>query len=759
MIAKLTGTRALFTPMVNQATAAASQTILQVAQAEPQLSRTYYQDGRLLTALDLNRDYSYLDQRLLDLGMALGDGIVQGLVATLLADGVTISVTEGRGIAPSGRVIAYSVAPPTPAPTVTPTPTPTVTPPPATTTATLTANLADRATQATLNGPSFAGIADGLYAVVLLHGQQPRGVAEVFPRDLSSTRITYETIVDTVEIALVGLPQPIPSGTQFQSRAKLAAQFAGGSNPVLPSDSVALGVLSMRNGLVFWFDPVLLRHPLRPSNDANAVQDDLTRQYNQIYKDYTASLTGTPNFRAADVFPLLPPTGSLPKAAIDVTAATQTFFPEQFDVVLVPARTDEVAALLAQTAGEPAIDTTASTPAQILVLVPLAPAAYATLTPALVAPTPTTKPQAFTPYPTLFLPRIDPLVLRLPGRQPPSSPPSAWAQILAQAPANLPWMVRPTDGGLGGAIAAQLAVPPPPPAPTPTPAATNSNPNSTANPNSAANANSTANAKPDAETDDPNINPYNAYRALAIMNALIRLAPPADTSPNAARVCYSVGRSVSATDFALQSSYVDGRLLGLTPANTGAIAGLGVSPARYDGTGLASFVIGTGTGIGNDGRLVRLTTPINVSWTTLLQAVYPSSTIPNGVLSADPAHPRDRRRRRPAAEFLRRLRRRPAARHPRGQLRRSLALGPARAVAVLADPRRRRARAQHPGRRSLPGFTGKRDRRRRPACAAAGAEQSAHHAEPGRRPCRRHGNSPERAAARPDARGPCNGAR
>ena len=115
------------------------------------------------------------------------------------------------------------------------------------------------------------------------------------------------------------------------------------------------------------------------------------------------------------------------------------------------------------------------------------------------------------------------------------------------------------------------------------------------------------------------------------MSALIRLATPADSGPDAARVYYSVGRSLSATDFALQSSYVDGRLLGMTPANTGAITGLGVSPARYDGPGLASFVIGTGTGIGNDGRLVRLTTPISVSWATLLQAVYPSSAIPDGV--------------------------------------------------------------------------------------------------------------------------------
>jgi hypothetical protein len=82
----------VFTPMLNPAAAAALK-ISKVSQAEPQLSRTYYQDGRLLTAVDLNRDYQYFDQRLLDLGLALGDGIVTGLDATLLPDRVTISVT------------------------------------------------------------------------------------------------------------------------------------------------------------------------------------------------------------------------------------------------------------------------------------------------------------------------------------------------------------------------------------------------------------------------------------------------------------------------------------------------------------------------------------------------------------------------------------------------------------------------------------------------------------------------------------------
>src|SRR5580658_9128945 len=166
-----------FTPMLNPAAAAALK-ISKVSQAEPQLSRTYYQDGRLLTAVDLNRDYQYFDQRLLDLGLALGDGIVTGLDATLLPDRVTISVTQGRGIAPSGRVIAYAAA--DAAGKLDPT-------------VTLTAKLTDLGTLATLNGPSFGGIGDGLYALVLLHGQQPSGVTEVFPRDLRSTRAVYES--------------------------------------------------------------------------------------------------------------------------------------------------------------------------------------------------------------------------------------------------------------------------------------------------------------------------------------------------------------------------------------------------------------------------------------------------------------------------------------------------------------------------------------------------------------------------------------
>lgn len=456
MSASNSGTGVQFTPL--QGPAAPTAPVLKVIQPEPELSRTYYQDGRLLTAEDLNRDYAYLDRRLLDLGIALGDGIVQGLLASM-ADGHTIRVTQGRGVAPSGRVIAYSAAD---------------------STTTLNADLADLGTQLTLNGAGFSGIGDGLYAVVLLHGEQPTGIAEVFPRDLTTTRVSFETIVDTVEIALVGLLRPIPAGNPFQARAQLAAQFAAGQSlPSLPSDSIALGVVAMQKGLPVWFDPALLSHPLRASDDPNASADDLVREYAQLYADLMASLAlqGTTGFRAADIFPLLPPRGQLPSAAIDPIAATQTFFPQQIDVALLPARADEVAALLAQTEGEPAIDLMAGTPVQVLVLVPLVPADYATLAPALLGAVSNAPPPAFKPYPSVALPRIDPLVLRLPGRQPlPPSQPAVWAQIWKLAPANLPWFVRPTDGGIGGAKAALLAAgfsaPSPPPTTSTSPGAT-----------------------------------------------------------------------------------------------------------------------------------------------------------------------------------------------------------------------------------------------------------------------------------------------
>jgi hypothetical protein len=127
------------------------------------------------------------------------------------------------------------------------------------------------------------------------------------------------------------------------------------------------------------------------------------------------------------------------------------------------------------------------------------------------------------------------------------------------------------------------------------------------------------------------------------MGALIHLAAPLQADPAASRVYYFTGRSLSATDLALEGSYTDWRLLGLVPSVTGVISGLGVTPTpatgvvagRYDSpdgtTGLASLTIGAGAGIGADGRLIRLTAPMTVAWTTLLQSINPAGSIADGI--------------------------------------------------------------------------------------------------------------------------------
>ena len=59
-----------------------------------------------------------------------------------------------------------------------------------------------------------------------------------------------------------------------------------------------------------------------------------------------------------------------------------------------------------------------------------------------------------------------------------------------------------------------------------------------------------------------------------------------------------------------------------------------MTPARFDSangtTGLASLTVGVGSGIGADGRVVRVTTPISIAWTDLVAAVTNGGTLANG---------------------------------------------------------------------------------------------------------------------------------
>jgi hypothetical protein len=131
------------------------------------------------------------------------------------------------------------------------------------------------------------------------------------------------------------------------------------------------------------------------------------------------------------------------------------------------------------------------------------------------------------------------------------------------------------------------------------------------------------------------------------MGSVIHLAAPLPaqvtaTAVPAERVNYFVSRVLTAADFALQGRYILGRLLSLAPATTGVLTGLSVSvtPAvgqsttRYDSpdgvTGLTGLTVGAGSGIGSDGRVVRVTAPITIHWSDLVAVVSSGSTIADG---------------------------------------------------------------------------------------------------------------------------------
>jgi hypothetical protein len=118
------------------------------------------------------------------------------------------------------------------------------------------------------------------------------------------------------------------------------------------------------------------------------------------------------------------------------------------------------------------------------------------------------------------------------------------------------------------------------------------------------------------------------------MGALIHLVAPTPAGADAGHVSYSVGRSLTAADLTLQGRYIEARLLGMAPSSWGVLTGLAVSPSRYDSpdgiAGLASFAIGIGTGVGDDGRVVRVSAPITVAFADLLTAMNAAGTIADG---------------------------------------------------------------------------------------------------------------------------------
>jgi len=422
------------------------------ADLDPRLTRTHYFDGRLLTAGDLTRDQDYLDQRLREVGRALGSGVVRGLVATLV--GGFIQVTPGVGISVDGRVMELKYP--------------------------LQVDLNERARIAEQNKGQFSRLPRGLYAVVMIYAEEPRGVAEVFPKDLGAERAGQAaTITEGVQLSLISLPLQLPQTDALKVtgglsvRAALMRTLIDGNlaATIVPEDGVALGVLAIRDDTPEWLDQTLLRHPARTAPGPGDLQADLARQYEALLGDVLDQRGGSgADFAAADYFRVLPPAGPLPKAAIDPETGRQGYFPKDYRVWAAPIRAADLDLVRQESLRLPAIDLAADEPLEVVVLAPLSDTDYGRLAASLERRPPSALTATFGTQPLLA--HLDLLALRLYPILPVhaiDTDRTAWREIWSRVGERAPVYVRrPTraaETGISGIVLALGTQVPAPPRP------------------------------------------------------------------------------------------------------------------------------------------------------------------------------------------------------------------------------------------------------------------------------------------------------
>ncbi len=320
-------------------------------------TRPLWFDGRFLAARDLEREQNYFLQREADLGQAGGFEVMNGLMVDQTTvngkpSAQTIVIHAGSGVTPAGEMVTVS--------------------------SDLTIQLSNLPVEQTLNvqfglsaaPQQLAQNRTGLYVIALRPVEFTANPITAYPTTVQGARGMHDgDIVEATSVVL--LPYPNPGGNFAASlqQAALARQiFITGNPTVLPDSVLPLALVSLQQGVISWIDPYLVRRDAGPQYSGvrfgltdPATQQAFLMQYDTQLQAVVAARQASglkANIAATDYFQALPAGGRFPLDAIDTSAFSQVFFPQQMDVRLSIVPSEDLPALLQDSMSLPPIDLT-----------------------------------------------------------------------------------------------------------------------------------------------------------------------------------------------------------------------------------------------------------------------------------------------------------------------------------------------------------------------------------------------------------------
>ncbi|WP_043711638.1 hypothetical protein [Corallococcus macrosporus] len=334
--------------------------------------RSFFFDGRFLTAKDLTREQNYFLTRQADLSRANGTGVMHGLTVTPSPDRATLTVRLGHGLTPGGELVVVPRD--------------------------LTDIRLDDIPEIQRLDAAF-GLApvprelarsrSGLYVLVLRPVEYTANPIASYPTSLGAARTTQDgDIIEAVALTLIPYPDPVGGGT-FETRRGRAAHeiFAGAGMRNLPVDALPLAMLALDRGTLRWLDTFLVRREVGAEQRSvvgfgvasRELREAHALQYQQHLKEVLQARRAagqSERFLASEHFFTLPAAGTLPAAAIEAGSLTEFYFPPAVDVELTVVAEDELGAILDESLQLPPIDLTQTGEAleslSILVMVPVA---------------------------------------------------------------------------------------------------------------------------------------------------------------------------------------------------------------------------------------------------------------------------------------------------------------------------------------------------------------------------------------------------